>query len=250
MIDSPDDVARLLDHAILQPFYTDDEMRREIDGLTPYSLASVCIKPSAVSLAVKALDGSRIGVGTVIGFPHGANRPPVKALEAKIAFDDGATEVDMVVNVGKALGADWNYVHDDISAVAEVARASGGLIKVIFETGLITDDGVKIKLCEICSAIGVDFVKTSTGFGFVKDGSNWTSTGAVDHDLILMRKHCAATVGVKASGGMRTLNDVLRVTELGVTRICTTSTRAIMQAAHDLFVGGKVQVEVSAGTGY
>ena len=232
-------IAKMLDHAILQPFYTDEEMRREMEGLRQYPLASICIKSSAVALAVDTLAGSGIGVGTVIAFPHGASLTAVKALEASLAFDDGAQEVDMVINIGKALSDDWDYVREDIQAVTNVAHNRGGLIKVIFETGYLLEDRHKIRLCEICSEIGVDYVKTSTGFGFVKDVTgNMASTGARDHDLELMRAHSAVSVGVKASGGMRTLDDVLRVLPIGVTRIGTTSTKVILSAATTRFEGG------------
>jgi deoxyribose-phosphate aldolase len=219
----------MLDHAILQPFYTEREMRDEMEGLKKYPIASVCIKPYAIPLAVETVKGTPIGVGTVIGFPHGASVPEVKALETKIAIQQGASEIDMVVNYGKAIGGHWADVRRDIQAVLEVVRGEGSLLKVIFESGLIPSDEIKIGLCGICSELKVDFVKTSTGFGFAKkqDGS-MASTGATDHDLQLMRKHCAAGVQVKASGGMRSLDDVLRVIPLGVTRIGTTSTHAIM----------------------
>lgn len=222
----------MLDHAILQPTLTDAQMREELASVRPYPLASVCIKPYAVRLACDVLEGTAIRVGTVIGFPHGAARPAVKAFEAAQAFAEGAVEVDMVVNVGKVLGEDWAFVRDDIRAVLEVARAHDGLLKVIFETDLLPDDKPKIALCEICTELGVDFVKTSTGFGFVKgpDG-HLASVGATEHDVALMRRHCGLKVGVKASGGIRTLQDARRFMALGATRLGTSSTRAILASA-------------------
>ena len=163
-----DTVARLLDHALLNPTLTDAQMAEELKSLRPYPLASVCIKPYAVPQAREVLAGTPIGIGTVIGFPHGSPLPAVKAFETERAFADGAGEVDMVVNVGKVLSEDWAFVYDDIRAVLDVARAHNGLLKVIFETDFLPEDSSKIKLCEICTELGVDFVKTSTGFGFVK----------------------------------------------------------------------------------
>ena len=207
-------------------------MRTELAALSGLKLASVCIKPYAVPLAVEVLGATGIAIGTVIGFPHGSPATAIKATEAARAFADGAREVDMVVNVGKVLGGDWTFVRDDVRAVLNVARGYGGMIKVIFETDYLTDDAVKIRLCEICSELQVDYVKTSTGFGFVKqsDGS-FAARGATDHDLVLMRQHCPSSVDVKASGGIRTLDDVLRVLRLGVTRIGTSSTQSIYKAA-------------------
>jgi deoxyribose-phosphate aldolase len=204
-------------------------------------------------MAVEILADTAIRTGTVIGFPHGSSLPAVKAAEARRAFADGARDVDMVLNVGKALSGDWGFVRDDVRAVLDVTREYGGVIKVIFETDYLIDDAAKIRLCEICSELRVDFVKTSTGFGFAKrpDGS-FATRGATDHDLVLMRRHSAACVGVKASGGIRTLDDILRVLKLGVTRIGTSSTLAIHKAAcerHGRVVGSSTAAP-GPDTGY
>lgn len=226
-----DSVARLLDHALLNPTLTDAQMTEEMKSLRAYPLASVCIKPIAVPLAREVLAGTPIGVGTVIGFPHGSPLPAVKAFETKCAFADGAGEVDMVVNVGKVLGEDWMFVREDIRAVLDVTREHGGLLKVIFETDLLPEDRFKIKLCEICTELGADFVKTSTGYGFVKGADGrFGYVGATDHDLSLMRRHCGPNIGLKASGGIRTLEDVRRCVALGCTRLGTTSTHAILKS--------------------
>jgi deoxyribose-phosphate aldolase len=240
-----DEILRMIDHALLHPTLTDDQMRAELATLRRFKLASVCIKPYAVPLAVEMLKGTGTATGTVIGFPHGSSVPAVKAAEARQAFADGAHDVDMVVNIGKVLSGEWAFVRDDIKAVLQVAREHSGILKVIFETDYLTDDTVKIRLCEICSELGVDFVKTSTGFGFVKqpDGSIATR-GALDHDIELMRLHCPPTVGVKASGGIRTLADAQRVIKLGATRIGTSSTLPIYNAAE---VAGKGPNSQSAG---
>ena len=172
------------------------------------------------------LSGSGVAVGTVIGFPHGSNAPEIKAAEAELACKQGATELDMVVNVGKVIGEDWDYVLRDIKAVLDVARQHKALLKVIFENDYLTRDELKIKLCEICGQLGVDFVKTSTGFGFVKQKSgDYNYKGATEADVALMRKHSPPQVGIKAAGGVRTQAEGLRMQELGCTRLGTSQRR-------------------------
>ena len=231
------DVARTLDHALLHPTLTDEQMRRSLAGLAKLPIASVCIKPAAVALCRDALAGSGVATGTVIGFPHGANRPDVKAFEASRAIADGAVELDMVANVGAATGGDWAAARDDIAAVLKAARDGGARLKVIFETDLLTDDAAKIRLCEICTDLGVDWVKTSTGFGFVKGPTGYSYTGATEHEVRLMREHSGPSVGVKASGGVRSLDDALKFLALGCSRLGTTSTAAILAQAHAKFGG-------------
>jgi deoxyribose-phosphate aldolase len=231
-IASAKEVVGLFDHAILHPTFTDSNMREQLRELRQYPVASVCIKPYAVPMAVRELAGTEIAVGTVIGFPHGSALPEIKAAEAQAAFRDGASDVDVVVNVGKVLSEDWDYVYADISAVLQVARAHGGIIKVIFETDYLPEDSLKVRLCAICSELRVDYVKTSTGFGFVKGrNETYAYTGATEHDVILMRQHSSTEVGVKPSGGVRTLEQVLRLVELGATRIGTASTKSIYDEA-------------------
>lgn len=235
---SADEVARLLDHAILHPTVTPALAEEELDAVASFPLASVCIKPSFIPLAVERLGGTGIGVGTVIGFPHGSHATEAKVAEAQAAMDAGAVELDMVVNVGWALGGHWREVESDIAGVLAAARKSGALLKVIFETDYLPDDATKIRLCEICGKLGVDFVKTSTGFGFVKDaGGKFGYRGATEHDVALMRKHSPTSVGVKPSGGIRSLDDVEKFVALGATRIGTASAQAIMKAAHERFGG-------------
>jgi len=226
-------VARLVDHAILHPTTTTAQMRAELEAIKAWPIASVCIKPAAVALCAEILAGTDVATGTVIGFPHGTPRPDVKALEAERAFDDGAGEVDMVVNTGAAIGGDWAFVREDVKAVLDVARDRGGLLKVIFETDHVTDDATKIRLCEVCTELGVDYVKTSTGFGFVKgDDGRYGYVGATEHDLVLMRKHSGPKVGVKASGGVRSLDDALMCVRVGCTRIGMSATLAVCREAH------------------
>jgi len=212
------DLAKMLDHSLLQPVLTDDDLRRGCELARAYDVASVCIKPYAVPLASVLLAGSQVIVSTTIGFPHGSHRTSVKVFEAEQAMDDGARELDMVVNIGKVLSGDWGYVEQDIRAVVQAAHARGSKVKVIFENCYLQDQH-KIRLCEICGAVRADWVKTSTGYG---------STGATDEDLRLMRRYSPAHVQVKAAGGVRDLDRLLAVRALGVTRVGATATPAIL----------------------
>jgi deoxyribose-phosphate aldolase len=225
----PESLAKLIDLALLHPTMTDPEMRAGCEKAKKLGVASVCIKPYAVKLAAEVLRGSNVAVGTVIGFPHGSNAPEIKAAEAKLACEQGATELDMVVNVGKVMGEDWEYVERDIKAVVEVARQHKAIVKVIFENDYLSRDELKIKLCEVSARAGADFVKTSTGFGFVKQPSgDYNYRGATEQDVALMRKHSPPNVGVKAAGGVRTEAEGLRMQELGCTRLGTSAPEPII----------------------
>ena len=249
-VSSAGQIAGLIDHAILHPTLTDEQARRECEAVAGYPIATVCVKPCHVALAKEALGHTRIGIGTVIGFPHGVHRPAVKAKEAELAFADGAAEVDMVVNTGKVLSGAWDDVREDIRAVLEIVRGRGGVLKVIFETDFVTADADKIRLCEICSEFGVDFVKTSTGFGYVKGADGQMGyRGATEHDVALMRRHCPTSIGIKASGGIRTLEQVLRFVQLGATRIGTSSTAAILREAVERFGGPRYRPAADQGSG-
>jgi deoxyribose-phosphate aldolase len=232
MTESLQSIAKMIDHSLLHPMLTDQEL---IDGCLvaiKHQVASVCIKPYAVPLAKEILAGSDVKVGTVIGFPHGSSKTAIKLKEARMALDDGAVELDMVVNPGKVLSQDWDYVAGEIRKVNKLAVSRGALVKVIFENDYLADDSLKIMLCEICSQIAVSFVKTSTGFGFVKrENGSYGYAGATDHDLELMRQYSLPSVQVKAAGLVRTLDDVLRVRALGVTRVGATATEAILAEA-------------------
>ena len=247
-------IVGLFDHAILHPMFTDAEMLAQIEALLPYPIASVCIKPYAVAMAVKALEGTAIAVGTVIGFPHGSSLPAIKAAEAEQAFLDGASDVDMVVNVGKVMSGDWEFVRRDIGAVLAVARRHKGILKVIFETDYYKDDEPKIMLCRICSELGEDFVKTSTGFGFVKQADGTMGyKGATEHDIKLMRQHCPPGIGIKPSGGVRSLDDALKFIALGATRLGTTSTQLIHRQALERLAGSRDSAATppgESGNGY
>jgi len=212
------DVARMLDHSLLQPVLTDAELEKGCAVAREYGVASVCIKPYAVRLAARLLAGSGVAVGTVIGFPHGSHLTRVKVFEAEAALEDGAVELDMVVNIGKVLSKDWAYVREDVGAVVEAAHRRGALVKVIFENCFLQDEH-KEQLCRICGEVRADFVKTSTGYG---------DAGATDEDLKLMRRCSPPHVRVKAAGGVRNFDRLLAVRALGVSRVGATASKAIL----------------------
>jgi deoxyribose-phosphate aldolase len=212
------DLAKMLDHSLLQQTLTDGDLEQGCQLARQYNVASVCIKPYYVGRAAELLAGSTVAVGTTIGFPHGGHVTAIKAAEARQALDDGARELDMVVNIGKVLSKDWTYVAADIKAVVDVAHQGRALVKVIFENCFLADEH-KEQLCRICGEVGADFVKTSTGYG---------TEGAKDEDLKLMRRCSPPQVQVKAAGGVRTYERLLAVRALGVTRVGATATRAIL----------------------
>ena len=224
-------LAKMIDHSLLHPTMTDRIIAAGCELALQYDVATACVKPYAIPLAKGILEGSEVGVCAVIAFPHGNSVTPIKLLEAGAAVDAGAAEIDMVVNIGKALGGDWTYVSEEIRAVNDLVTSGGAILKVIFENDYLEDSQI-IRLCEICSEHAVAFVKTSTGYGFVKQPNGYYSyAGATDHGLCLMRSHSAPGVQVKAAGGVRTLDDLLRVRQLGVTRIGATATREILEEA-------------------
>ncbi len=225
------EISKMIDHSLLHPTMTEKDLVGGCKIALKYNTASVCIKPFAVKMAAELLKGSDVLVCTVIGFPHGGNNIDVKLFETQSVINDGATEIDMVVNIGKVLDQEWDYVEKEIKAINEFCLNHNAILKVIFENDYLPEDKFKIRLCELCSRAGVAFVKTSTGYGFVKQkNGDYNYKGATEHDLKLMRKHCSPSVQIKAAGGVRTLEDVLIVREWGVTRIGATATAAIMNA--------------------
>jgi deoxyribose-phosphate aldolase len=221
-------IVQMIDHAVLQPTQTDDDVRAACAMCAELGVASVCVKPSHVSLAADCLQKTPALVSTVIGFPHGGTSTETKVAETELACRHGAREVDMVVNIGKVLSCDWSYVERDIRAVVDAGRRAGAMTKVIFETGLLPDDQTKVRLCQISETAGAAFVKTSTGFGFIKRSDGMmVATGATEHDIRLMREHCGSGVQIKASGGIRGSDDARRFVELGATRLGTSSTKEI-----------------------
>jgi deoxyribose-phosphate aldolase len=215
------ELAKMFDHSLLQPVLTDAEMDRGLAVAVEYNVASVCIKPYALKRAAKLLAGTTIAASTVIGFPHGGHLTRVKVFESELAIADGAAELDMVVNVGKVLSGEWNYVADDVRAVVDLAHRNGAKVKVIFENAYLKDEH-KRALCRICGEVRADWVKTSTGYA---------ETGATLEDLKLMRECSPAWVQVKAAGGVRTFERLLEVRALGVTRVGATATKQILDDA-------------------
>ncbi|MFH1783424.1 MAG: deoxyribose-phosphate aldolase [bacterium] len=234
------DIAKMIDHSLLHPTVSDKDIKEGCRLALEYNVASVCVKPYAVSIAKEILYGSDVAIGTVVGFPHGNSRIEVKALEAEMALEDGAVELDMVVNIGKVISGDWDYVKKEINMLSYVTHMKGGILKVIFENDFLSKDELKIKLCKICSEAKADFVKTSTGYGFVKQGNGFYSyKGAVAGDVVLMRKNSAGDIKIKAAGGVRTLDELLKFKELGVDRVGASATKEILEEAKQCFGDGE-----------
>ena len=215
------ELAQMFDHSLLQPQLTDADLERGCRLAAEYAVASVCIKPYAVTLAWGLLAGTGVRVSTTIGFPHGGHLTRVKVFEALAAIDDGAVELDMVVNIGKVLSGDWGYVTADLAAVVDAAHHRGATVKVIFENALLKDEHKK-ELCRICGEVGADWVKTSSGYA---------ESGATIEDLKLMREFSPPPVQVKAAGGVRSFETLMAVRAIGVTRVGATATKAILDDA-------------------
>jgi deoxyribose-phosphate aldolase len=235
-MDKVTEIAKMIDHSIPQPTYTDIDLKQQCEVAVKYNVATVCIKPYHTKMAAQYVKGSEVGVCAVIGFPHGNSSTEIKVSETEQVIRDGATEVDMVVNVGKVLQGDWDYVDKELKAVNDACTKKKAILKVIFETDFVTKDEDKIKLCQLCSKHKIAYVKTSTGYGFVKgaDGK-FSYKGATEHDIMLMRKHSDPSVQVKAAGGVRDLDQILKVKELGATRVGATATAVIIEEAKKRF---------------
>ena len=250
MTDAPTlrDLAKMIDHSLLHPTMTDEEVRRGCELARKYDVATACVKPYSIPLAKEILAGSDVGVCPVIGFPHGNSTTAIKVAEAEAAARAGGSEIDMVINVGKAIGGDWKYVSTEIKAIHDAVVSQGAILKVIFENDYLNEAQI-IRLCEICSEIGVAFVKTSTGYGFVKqENGMYSYKGATVTHLKLMRQHCPPNVQIKAAGGVRSLDDLLLVRSLGVSRIGATATQAILEEAKKRgIVRSKGTGELAAG---
>ena len=221
-------LASYFDHTVLHPTATTADLQKGAEIAIANEVAAYCLKPHAVSEAKQWLAGSDVKLCTVIGFPHGNSATEIKVAEAALAAKQGALEVDMVINPSKAIEGDWGQLKTEIASINDATVENGAVLKVIFETGFLTDDQIR-KVCEISSEVGVAFVKTSTGFGFVKDDSgNMVGTGATVHHIRLMREACSPDVRIKASGGIRSLADAMDMIEAGADRIGASATEAIL----------------------
>lgn len=214
------DVADVLDHSLLRPDITMDELREGCELAAKYHCISVCVRPSDIEASCEALKGTGVLVTTVIGFPHGTCTPETKVFETKDAVDKGAVEVDMVMNIGRFLSGEYDYVEKEIAQVAEAAHAGGAILKVIFENYFLTEAQI-IKACEIAKRAGADFIKSSTGYA---------GGGAVLSDMQVMVDH-ADGMKVKAAGGVKTLDACLDLMSIGVVRCGTRSSKAILEEA-------------------
>jgi deoxyribose-phosphate aldolase len=213
------DIAKMIDHALLTPTLKDEDLIHGCRMALDYDCASVCIMPFYLKKCAEILEGSTVQASTTIGFPHGCHTTSTKVSEAERAMEDGCQELDMVVNIGKVVSGDWDYVRQDVKAVIDAAHARRQKVKVIFENCYLTD-AQKIRLCEISAELGADWVKTSTGFG---------TSGATLEDVKLMRAHSPAHVQVKASGGIRNLDQLLAFRALGASRIGASKTKDILE---------------------
>lgn len=212
------EIAKMIDHSLLNPALTTQELDTGCKLARQYEVASVCILPYYLARCAELLRGSGVQPSTTIGFPQGANTTAVKIAEIQQALKDGGTELDAVINIGKARSGDWDYVGREIETMTRATHGGRAKIKLIFENAYL-DDAAKIRLCDICGQIGVDWVKTSTGFA---------STGATVADVKLMREHSPSHVQVKAAGGVRTLDALLEFRAAGATRVGSSSTAQIL----------------------
>lgn len=231
------DIAKMIDHSLLRPDMTLDEIIEGCKIATAYDVASVCVKPSEVDIAARELKGTNVLLSTVIGFPHGSSTTETKVFESYEAIKGGCVELDMVLNIGRLVSRDFDYVEKDIKAVVEACHSKGAIVKVILENAYLTDE-LKEIACKICDKVEADFVKTSTGYA---------KTGATISDLVLMRKNTSDKVRVKAAGGVRTLDHVLSIRAVGVVRFGATATKVILDEASKRANEGRL-VEVDEPT--
>ena len=232
------DVAKMIDHSLLNPTLTRDDLEAGCRLALAYDVASVCIMPYYLARCVERLVGSSVLPSTTIGFPHGGHTTAIKTAEAERAIADGGQELDMVVNISQVLSGNWTYVREDLQAVIEVAHAAGRKVKVIFENAYLKDVH-KIRLCELCSELRADWVKTSTGYA---------PGGATHEDLRLMRRYSAPHVQVKAAGGVRDLDELLTVRGLGVSRCGASRTKDMLDEARRWL--GLSPIQVAAGANF
>jgi deoxyribose-phosphate aldolase len=224
-------LARMIDHSLLHPSLSDDKISAGCHLALQCGAATACVKPYAIGLAKEILKGSHTEVCAVVAFPHGNSVTALKVREAEDAVRSGASEIDMVVNIGKVLSGAWEYVAAEIRAVNQAVTGEGAILKVIFENDFLADGHIR-RLCAICAECATAFVKTSTGYGFVQQADGkYSYAGATEHQVRLMRESCPPSVKVKAAGGIRTLDDLLRFRRLGAARIGASATAAILEEA-------------------
>ena len=233
-------LAKTIDHSLLMPTMTVEQLESGCQLALDYNVASVCIMPYYMARCTAILAGSTVMPSTTIGFPHGGHTTKIKRAEAEQAIADGCQELDMVVNISQVLSGNWDYVSKDIQAVVDVAHAAGRKVKVIFENCYLQDDHKK-KLCEICTAVKADWVKTSTGYG---------SSGATIPDLQLMLDSVGPGVQVKAAGGVRDLPTFVQVKAMGITRIGSSRTAEILEAARKQLGLEPISAKVAVGGAY
>jgi deoxyribose-phosphate aldolase len=231
-------VAAMIDHSLLRPELTLDDITLGCEIASEHEVKSVCCKPADVVHAGRVLAGTSVLVGTVVGFPHGSGTVDTKIFEAREALANGARELDMVINIGRLRGGDHKYVEADIRAVVEVAAAESALVKVIFENAYLTDEE-KVGACRLTEDAGADFVKTSTGFA---------ATGATMEDLILMRGSVGPAMQVKAAGGVRTLDTLLAMVAIGVSRFGATATVAMLADAKERAALGELRISTNTAS--
>ena len=228
---TPKEIGKMLDHSTLQPFLTQEDIRKGCEIALKYGAASVCARPGDMPLVARLLAGSDVKVCTVIGFPHGNHKPEMKLVEAEIALNDGCMELDMVLNAGRLIAGDDAYVEAEIRAICDLAHSRGAMVKVILETCFLTDEQKK-RACEICTRANADWVKTSTGYG---------TNGCTLHDLRLMRAAVPEHVQVKGSGGIRDLDTVLAARAIGASRCGVSATEKIMEEAKKRYAAGTLK---------
>lgn len=225
-------IAKMVDHSLLHPAMTDEEFEEECAIALKYHVGAVCVKPYHTKRAAQLMAGTDIAVSAVVAFPHGNSTTEIKLAETQQVLQDGATEVDMVVNIGKVVSGDWPYVDREIREVNKLVKSYNAILKVIFENDMLTSDEQKIKLCRICSKYKVGFVKTSTGYCYKKDSDGkYYYDGATHHDLMLMRTYTEPDIEVKAAGAVSTLEPVLEAYQLGATRFGLKGAKKIVEDA-------------------
>ena len=228
---TPADIASMLDHSTLQPYLTEDDIRHGAEVALKYHTASMCARPCDVPIMAEMLKGSGVMVCTVIGFPHGAHETAIKVAEADLALEEGCEELDMVINIGRMIRGDEDYVREEIRQICDHAHAKNAIVKVIIETCFLTDEQKK-RACELSEEAGADFVKTSTGYG---------TKGCTIEDLKLMRAAVSDKVRVKGSGGIRDLDTVLAARAAGASRCGVSATEKIMAEAEARYAEGKLE---------